>query len=323
MIESMMQDVECFLKEVVGLELPTRPQMLMGDRLKYATDHLYEEYEEFREAETLEGQLDALVDLTYVALGRILEMGISPSLAFDAVHEANMTKKPGVNPSRPNVEQDAVKPEDWQSPDFAKALAASTATLDDWDTQKILIIGHAQHGKDTVGEILRDKYSMTFTSSSMFCAEHVIWPLTMKGKLRDRFVSGLPHSMRGLVGIELQLMHLGYKNLLACFEDRADHRALWYEAIRDFNRPDASALGRAIFAENDIYVGLRSKAELNALKNSGAVDHIIWVDRSDHLPPEDASSCTVEPWMADYVLDNNGTLENLEFNVQQLMERLL
>ncbi|MNL63682.1 hypothetical protein D3C87_1878370 [compost metagenome] len=52
-------------------------------------------------------------------------------------------------------------------------------------------------------------------------------------------------------------------------------------------------------------------------------DYAIWVDASDRLPPEDASSCTVEPWMADFVLDNNGTLEDLKLNLQQLMGSLL
>jgi hypothetical protein len=114
-----------------------------------------------------------------------------------------------------------------------------------------------------------------------------------------------------------------YGNAEECFDDRHNYRTEWYDAIRAFNRPDASALGRAIFEEHDVYCGLRSKAELNALRNAGVVNYIIWVDRSEHAPIEPAESCTVEPWMADYVIDNNGSLDDLEFNVDQLMMRLL
>ena len=35
------------------------------------------------------------------------------------------------------------------------------------------------------------------------------------------------------------------------------------------------------------------------------------------------SSCSVEPWMADFVVDNNGSLEDLERNVRSLFDRFL
>ena len=99
--------------------------------------------------------------------------------------------------------------------------------------------------------------------------------------------------------------------------------AKYDQAIREFNRPDPTALGHAIFEEHDIYCGIRSKAEFHALKNAGVFDASIWVDRSDHIPPEDKGSCTVEPWMADFVLDNNGSIDDLNFNIGVLMGRIL
>lgn len=291
-LSGMMEDVGEFLTDIIGLDIPDTPRMLEGSRKDYAVEHLYEEFDEFRDATTIEAQIDGLVDLAYVALGRLVEMGVSPGMAFDVVHEANMQKRAGLNPSRPNAGQDAVKPEGWREPDFSEVLVAGLGLR----SPKILVIGHAQHGKDTVGEILRDYYSLRFTSSSMFCAEHVM-------------MSHFDTNMGNAYGGSVQ----------ACFDDRANHRAKWYQAIKQFNQPDASALGRAIFRNNDVYVGLRSKTELHALKNSGVVDLIIWVDRSDYVPPEPPSSCTVEPWMADFVVDNNGSLEDLRFNVCQLM----
>ena len=46
-------------------------------------------------------------------------------------------------------------------------------------------------------------------------------------------------------------------------------------------------------------------------------------DSEDHVPPEDETSCTVEPWMADYVVDNNGSLAELEQNILQLLGRTM
>lgn len=160
---------------------------------------------------------------------------------------------------------------------------------------KILLLGYGRHGKDTVAEMLRDLKGFSFTSSSMFCAERVVFP-----------------HMAG-----------SYSNAQECFDDRHNHRALWYDLITAFNVPDASSLGRAIFSEYDIYAGLRNSTEFHACKNAGVFDVSVWVDRSKVLPPEDRSSCTVEPWMADYVLDNNGSLENLSFNLEQLMPRIM
>lgn len=165
---------------------------------------------------------------------------------------------------------------------------------------KILVLGHARHGKDTASEVLRDDYDMSFTSSSLFCAERIVMPV-------------MNANFPGMYGTAQE-----------CFDDRVNHREAWYNIIRDFNRYDAAALGCAIFDEHDVYCGLRSKAEFHALKNAGVFDMSMWIDASDRLPPEGALSCTVEPWMADYVVDNNGPdVEALRRNVRSLMTNWL
>jgi len=161
---------------------------------------------------------------------------------------------------------------------------------------KLLIIGHGRHGKDTVCEILRDTYNYSFESSSRFCSKLFIYD-----DLKEKYQ---------------------YTNEEECYADRHNHRAEWYDAICDYNVPDASKLGMEIFKEHDIYCGLRNKKEFHAMKNTGVFDYAIWVDRSDHLPPEEKTSMSLEPWMADYTIDNNGSLEDLEFNVRQLMGML-
>ena len=128
MMKRMMRDVRRFHMEVLGgATLPTEPgvRMLSAERRMYAMKHLREESEEFAGAETVEDQADALVDIAYVALGRLLEMGILPDATFDAVHEANMRKTAGLNPQRPDNPHDAIKPEGWTPPDLERALSVS------------------------------------------------------------------------------------------------------------------------------------------------------------------------------------------------------
>jgi len=161
---------------------------------------------------------------------------------------------------------------------------------------KLLVIGHGRHGKDTVCEILRDKYGYSFESSSQFCSKLFIYN-DLKGKY-------------------------GYNSEEQCYADRHNHRQEWYNAICDYNVPDPARLGREIFSEHDIYCGLRNKKEFHSMKNTGVFDYCIWVDRSEHLPPENKNSMSLEQWMSDFTIDNNGTLEDLEFNVHALISNI-
>ena len=161
---------------------------------------------------------------------------------------------------------------------------------------KLLVIGHGRHGKDTVCEILRDKYAYSFESSSQFCSKLFIY-----NNLKDKY---------------------GYANEEECYADRHNHRAEWYNAICDYNVPDPARLGREMFNAYDIYCGLRNKKEYHAMRNTEVFDYAIWVDRSDYLPLESKDSMSLEQWMADFTIDNNGTLEELQFNVDQLLDYL-
>jgi len=162
---------------------------------------------------------------------------------------------------------------------------------------KLLIIGHGRHGKDTVCELLENLYGFNFKSSSKFCSERFIF-----NNLKDMY---------------------GYSDEDTCYADRHNHRQEWYDAICAYNIPDPARLGREIFEEHDIYCGLRNKKEFHAMKNTGVFDYAIWVDRSDYLPPESKESMTLEIWMSDFVIDNNGTLDDLRNNTNQLMKHII
>lgn len=160
---------------------------------------------------------------------------------------------------------------------------------------RILVVGHARHGKDTVCEILRDEYGFSFISSSEFACSKVVFPI-----LSAKY---------------------GYATEKECFDDRVNHRTEWFNLIRDFNKEDATRLGRAIWETCDVYCGLRSAEEFTALKKLGAFDIALWVDAGSRVPEkENTSSMTVESHMADHVVDNSGSLQDLHVRVAELFK---
>lgn len=68
-------------------------------------------------------QVDALIDAAYFAVGGLARAGLTKEQAqacFEAIHEANMRKKLGVNHNRGDLgTADAVKPDGWVSPERA------------------------------------------------------------------------------------------------------------------------------------------------------------------------------------------------------------
>lgn len=155
---------------------------------------------------------------------------------------------------------------------------------------KILILGWARHGKDTVAEILRDRHGYKFASSSMFAAESIVRP-------------GL--AARGIT----------YDSLEECYEDRVNHRAAWFDLIKEWNATDPAALAKGILAVGDIYVGMRSSYEFAEARK--LFDQLWWVDASERgLPPEprDSNDIDFEPEAMRYI-DNNGSLIDLHYRV--------
>jgi hypothetical protein len=159
------------------------------------------------------------------------------------------------------------------------------------NTQKLLVIGHGRHGKDTVCEILRDDYGYKFISSSHFVCNEVIW---------DDW------------GV------WNYTDKTLCYADRGNHRPLWANMISKYNRPDKSRTATEMLAAGyDIYCGMRMRDELEASRH--LFDKVVWVDRSLHLPAEPSSSMELNEQDATHVLDNNGALQDLKHSVAKLM----
>lgn len=131
----MLQKVEQFNLEVVALPIPETPTLLSAPRQEWATAALEEELQEFKDA-LAEGDIlesaDALIDLVYFALGRLVEMGVPATAVMDEVQRANMDKERGELSKRPgSMGFDAVKPAGWVAPQHEWLLGFSHADVAD------------------------------------------------------------------------------------------------------------------------------------------------------------------------------------------------
>lgn len=132
MVHGFLEDVKRFQLEVLGLDVPAQPTELKRDRFTFAKTALQEELNEFIDAYEsnagLPEQADALIDLVYFALGRLLEMGIPPGPAFAEVQAANMRKKRGR--TKRGHALDAAKPENWKGPDYEWLISLTRQECD-------------------------------------------------------------------------------------------------------------------------------------------------------------------------------------------------
>lgn len=149
---------------------------------------------------------------------------------------------------------------------------------------RLVITGHARHGKDTACEIISKHFNVPWVSSSRLACNIAIWPMLM------------PH----------------YPSREHCYTDRHNHRALWYELIKFYNKDDKARLASEIFKSHNIYCGLRNIEELNEARQRGLYDMSIWIDASKRLPPESTSSMTITRDDCSLVIGNNDSVEDFE-----------
>ncbi|ATS92216.1 hydrolase [Xanthomonas phage Bosa] len=135
LVARMLLKAEEFNVKILDTPIPGVPTVLSGERMDASVDALKEEIQEFEDAhsdgDVLEAA-DALVDLIYFALGRLVEMGVPPLAVFDAVQAANMAKVRGDLSKRPGWNgRDAVKPEGWEPPNHAWLLSFDLSDVSD------------------------------------------------------------------------------------------------------------------------------------------------------------------------------------------------
>jgi len=93
--------------------------------LEFRLSMLTEEYLETidaHKAQDAEEVVDGLVDILVVAVGTLDLMGVDVGRAWNTVMNCNVTKEPGVKPSRPNPLglPDLIKPPGWVGPDHSE-----------------------------------------------------------------------------------------------------------------------------------------------------------------------------------------------------------
>ena len=91
-------------------------------RQSLAGEEYYELMDSMR-ANDLPGIADAVVDLTYVALGLLVSYGIDPRPIWEAVHRANMAKEGGATRHDGKI----MKPQGWAAPDVEGLIAEQIA----------------------------------------------------------------------------------------------------------------------------------------------------------------------------------------------------
>lgn len=132
-VAKMLAADEQFNEAVTGIVPPPAPTVIKGDRLRWTLSALNEEVKEFEEAcfvGDIVESADALIDLIYFALGRLVEMGVPAKPVFEGVHSANMGKERGELSKRPGaMGHDAVKPEGWTPPNHEWLLEFTLADL--------------------------------------------------------------------------------------------------------------------------------------------------------------------------------------------------
>lgn len=162
---------------------------------------------------------------------------------------------------------------------------------------KILIIGHARHGKDTTAEMINEMFGLTFQSSSQAAVDIFIFE-TLKDKL-------------------------GYSTPEECFQDRGNHRALWHDLICEYNKDDKARLAKEILKLNNMYVGMRSDEEVKECLAQGLFDWVIGVydPRKPH-EPEDSFKIDIFQ-VSDFIIPNGGSLKELRSRIQKIISKLI
>ena len=159
---------------------------------------------------------------------------------------------------------------------------------------KLLIIGDAQHGKDTVAGIINDLYGLTFESSSVAALRIFLFDV-----LNNEY-------------------NKGYSTLEEAYNDRVseENRIIWYNEIVKYNTSDKSRLAREILKTSDIYIGMRNIDEL--LESKYLFNYIIGV-YNNRVPKENKKSNSIDIFEhSDIIVTNNTDLQSLELRLTLL-----
>lgn len=117
-LKKIYSDVVTFNQKIFWANPPEKMMALNGDVKLHAVIAMREEVEEFNKAVDLKGQVDAIIDLIYFALGRLYLMGVPIEACWDEIQRSNMSKERKAG-KRGKAKESAFKGKDYQPPDLS------------------------------------------------------------------------------------------------------------------------------------------------------------------------------------------------------------
>lgn len=164
---------------------------------------------------------------------------------------------------------------------------------------KVIVTGPGGHGKGTFCSYL----GLDSASSSLFANGQFVY-----------------HTLKHV---------LGYESMLQCYNDRTNHRALWYELIKAYNSENPARLAVEIFQKVAIYDGMRCDRELEVVNKYCKQKYepllVIWLE-DERKHGESAESMTITRRDCDITINNDGSLAELQAKavvLRQLLGRQL
>ena len=157
---------------------------------------------------------------------------------------------------------------------------------------KILILGHANHGKDTVAKYLAQEFNLVNSSATDYLATHFVFP-----------VWGYKH----------------YANVHSMLEDKDNHRLKWASIVNQINRKDKLFLCKQVMFTSDIYSGMRNQKEYIQAVKENIFDYILFVSAGDRLPTENSMNIVYDSRYM-HIVDNSLGLPNLRNNLKPIIK---
>lgn len=160
---------------------------------------------------------------------------------------------------------------------------------------RILILGNARHGKDTLADFICEEFGLKQLSSSIAALDIFLFDV-----LKNNY------------GFQ-------YRTKEEAYADRINNRDIWYREICDFNKIDKTRLVKHILSISDIYVGLRDVSEIEQAIEENLFDKIIGVyDYRKPIESIDSNNVDIFKY-CDVVFMNNGTIEDLKDKVLEYL----
>lgn len=136
-----------------GINYEGAPRILSAEEKQFRFEGMNEEVIEFKDAQSLEEQLDALIDNAVFTFGTTERMGLLDRFeeGFHRVMECNMNKELGPNNKRGGFSIDLRKPDGWVGPDHTDLVQDKIVGL-------VVLDGPDASGKTTLANTLAEKY---------------------------------------------------------------------------------------------------------------------------------------------------------------------